>query len=363
MRLARHVKALLEHGFANVVAIDDGSPSEFRTVFDALSGIGGCTVLRHESNRGKGAALKTGFAWVLERLPDVAGAVTCDADGQHTPEDCAAVAKAMLAGPRGIYLGCRRFSTAGVPLRSRFGNFWTSVLFWVFHGTWLADTQTGLRAFRREELKMMSDVPGDRCGYEMAVLCMASRAGIRMRTVPVATVYERGNPTSHFSPLGDSLEVCGVLLADFMRYAGVSFSSFLLDQALAWAFHSLFSAAALSGERAIWASGCTARLASSLYNYLMNKAFVFGDRRSLATSAWRYALLCVAVICVSNAAVAFLSNVGVSRGVAKMFTDTVLYFAAYAAQRRWVFRQEAFADRIRPTEVNKGAASHAGPSK
>ena len=52
---------------------------------------------------------------------------------------------------------------------------------------------------------------------------------------------------------------------------------------------------------------------------------------------WRYALLCVAVICASNAAVYLLSMVGASRGVSKLCVDVALYFACYAAQRRWVF--------------------------
>ena len=217
MRLARHVKALLEHGFANVVAIDDGSPSEFRTVFDALSGIGGCTVLRHESNRGKGAALKTGFAWVLERLPDVAGAVTCDADGQHTPEDCAAVAKAMLAGPRGIYLGCRRFSTAGVPLRSRFGNFWTSVLFWVFHGTWLADTQTGLRAIPMRFLSRFTAIEGERFEYETNMLLKMKRRGIGFVEQSIETVYEDENLGSHYNAVKDSWRIFRIMIKDLLQ--------------------------------------------------------------------------------------------------------------------------------------------------
>ena len=337
MRLKRHVESLLERGFASVVVIDDGSPVEFRSVFDSLADIGRCTLLRHEVNRGKGAALKTGFAWFSENLPDTAGVVTCDADGQHRPEDCETVAKAMLGGARGLYLGVRDFTSAGVPFRSRFGNFWISVFFWLLHGTWLGDTQTGLRAVCREDVEAMASVPGDRFAYEMEMLCAASRKHLPILPVPIATVYESGNPTSHFSPIGDSFVICKVVFADFLRYAGVSISSFLLDQGLAWAFHALLSFAGLSHGGAIWASGFAARFASSVYNYLMNKAFVFGDRRSVASSAWRYAMLCVAVICASNAAVYLLAMIGAPRGVSKLCIDVLLYFASYAVQRRWVF--------------------------
>ena len=337
MRIRRQVEALLERGFARVMVIDDGSPSECAPAFDSLAGIDRCTLLRHAANRGKGAALKTGFSWIAENLPDVAGVVTCDADGQHRPEDCEAVAKAMLGGARGLYLGSRDFSSAGVPFRSRFGNFWISVFFWLLHGTWLGDTQTGLRAICREDIAGMALVKGDRFDYEMEMLCAASRKRLPILPVPIETVYESGNPTSHFSPVGDSFVICRVVFADFLRYAGVSLSSFILDQGLAWAFHATLSMTGLSHGGSIWASGFAARFASCVYNYLMNKAFVFGDRRSLASSAWRYALLCVAVICASNAAVYLLSTVGAPRGVSKLCVDVVLYFACYATQRRWVF--------------------------
>ncbi|WP_240189780.1 glycosyltransferase [Bacillus sp. P14.5] len=47
----------------------------------------GVTVLEHERNQGKGAALKTGIAHAVERFPDTNGIITVDADGQHLPED------------------------------------------------------------------------------------------------------------------------------------------------------------------------------------------------------------------------------------------------------------------------------------
>jgi len=218
MRLKSHVESLLSNGFSKVVVIDDGSPSASSAVFDSIADIGGCVLLRHVANRGKGAALKTGFSWVAENMPGVAGVVTCDADGQHRSADCLSVAKAMLSGPRGLYLGTRNFSLAGVPFRSRFGNFWISVFFWILHGTWLADTQTGLRAFRREDLTGMASVRGERFDYEMEMLCAASCERLPIKAVSIETVYEPGNPTSHFSPIADSLVICKVVFAAFLRY-------------------------------------------------------------------------------------------------------------------------------------------------
>ena len=324
-------------GFGLVVAVDDGSRAEARHVFDAIEAKPSCKVLRHEVNRGKGAALKTGLGWIAANMPGVEGVVTADADGQHSPADCGKVALAMREGPRAICLGSRSFAGRNVPMRSRIGNWCTSLVFFLLHGTWLLNTQTGLRAFPVEDIPMMVGVPGDRFEYEMAVLSEATRRGVALRSVPIETIYENGNASSHFRPLIDSVRICRAMLTGFVRYAGVSLSSFVLDQGLAWLFVALLPEKVMSAHAAIWASGFTARLASSAYNYVMNRSFVFGDGGPVARSAWRYAVLCVAAICASNAFVTGLSILGVPRGAAKLVVDTVIYFACYAFQSKWVF--------------------------
>ena len=124
-RLADRAAELLAAGFAGVVAVDDGSPAECTPHFDALAALGGCNVLRHDANKGKGAALKTAFAHVHETWPDISGVVTVDADGQHAPSDCRRVADAFLAAPESLVLGTRDFSLHHVPFRSWWGNNWT----------------------------------------------------------------------------------------------------------------------------------------------------------------------------------------------------------------------------------------------
>lgn len=154
-RLSRYVAALLEKGFEHIVVVDDGSGPDYRPIFDALAAMPGCEVARHEVNRGKGAALKTGYALIAERFPACSGVITADADGQHTVEDVWRLAEALTRGGRKLYLGSRDFSLPHVPKKSRYGNWITSGVFRLFYGQWLPDTQTGLRAFRREELELM----------------------------------------------------------------------------------------------------------------------------------------------------------------------------------------------------------------
>ncbi|MBR6734607.1 MAG: glycosyltransferase family 2 protein [Kiritimatiellae bacterium] len=192
----------LRERFAHVVVVDDGSTagadvfSAVRPRVDAL--------LVHERNRGKGAALRTGFAWILENLPCAKGVVTADADGQHKTADICRVAAEVPSCRGGLVLGVRRF-TGRVPLRSRFGNFWARVFFWILTGLSVGDTQTGLRGIPRDLLGRMLEIGGDRYEYEMRMLVDARRHARRPLQIPIETVYAEGNKSSHFRPLRDSL--------------------------------------------------------------------------------------------------------------------------------------------------------------
>ena len=336
--LADYIDRLSEHGFRRIVVVDDGSGESYGSAFEAIAAKAGCTVLRHDVNRGKGAALKTGLAFIRSNFADAKGVVTADSDGQHDVEDCVRIAEAMLGDPCRLYLGSRDFSQSSVPFLSWWGNRWATATFGLIHGKWLPDTQTGLRAFPSSMLPFLLGVEGDRFEYEMGVLIAAARKGIPFGVVPIRTIYENGNAGTHFSPLKDTIRINRLVLADFLRFAGVSIASFVIDQFLAWAFASILVGCRVDRHGVIWASGLAARLLSSAFNYSMNRAFVFRSSGSVASSAWKYALLCIAVIALSNAGVSLLSMVGVPRGFAKFACDVALCLAGYRVQSRFVFR-------------------------
>src|SRR5271166_2283785 len=76
------VRALVEKPFPRIVVVDDGSGPDFRDLFDRVAELPGVELLRHATNLGTGAALKTGLNHALCRYPDLAGVVTADADGR-----------------------------------------------------------------------------------------------------------------------------------------------------------------------------------------------------------------------------------------------------------------------------------------
>ena len=153
-------------------------------------------LLVHGRNRGKGAALKTGFAWIRANQSGTKGVVTADADGQHTVADITRVAEAVAEHPGGLVLGVRRFN-GHVPFRSRFGNYWTMGFFWLITGLAVKDTQTGLRGIPRDLLDRVANLPGDRYEYETNVLLNLRQFGIPYTEVTIRTVYEDGNAASH----------------------------------------------------------------------------------------------------------------------------------------------------------------------
>ena len=195
----------------HLVVVDDGSGPASGPVLREAEELG-CTVLRHDTNLGKGAALKTGFRHVAATHPGHA-VVCADPDGQHRVADILRVAEHVEVSGR-MVLGVRRFE-GRVPLRSRFGNTVTRLLFRAATGCPVRDTQTGLRGYPANLLGWLCEVPGERFEYEMNVLLHAAREGRPIAETVIATTYIGDNGTSHFGSIADSARVYRPLL----RYA------------------------------------------------------------------------------------------------------------------------------------------------
>lgn len=217
------VRALLSRSpGATVVVVDDGSGPAYADTFAQVRAAG-ARVIEFQGNRGKGAALRAGFAYLELRHPSEA-VVCADADGQHTVEDIARVLAAVGDQPRQMVLGVRSFDGA-VPLRSRVGNSLTRLIFAAATRRWLSDTQTGLRAYSPDLLGWLQGVDGDRYEYELRVLLAAAGERMPYRCVPIETVYLDDNASSHFRPVADSLRI-------YLPLVGFAFSSIGTAQAL-----------------------------------------------------------------------------------------------------------------------------------
>lgn len=343
-RLPAYLTRLKERGFQRIVVVDDGSSDKAQPLFDQMAQMAGVTVLHHDVNHGKGVALKTGYAWIRDNLPQATGVITADADGQHTVEDCWRLAEALTEDKYALYLGSRDFSSPNVPPKSRYGNKITATVFWALYGQYLQDTQTGLRAFRASELQFMLDVPGERYEYEMNVLIACARASMPMIPLTIETVYENNNEGSHFHPVRDSIRIYKVILGNFVKFMGASILSFLIDQGVfALMDHVILAAIGWSLPVVQGVSTIVARLVSAPCNFLLNRAFVFKFKQDVKRTAIKYALLCVAIMLLSWLGVTALSLLGMPKALdnlSKLIIDTLLYFLSYRVQNKWVFQED-----------------------
>ncbi len=197
--------------FQCLIVVNDGSPASFDPVFEEAARIPGVHVIRHAVNSGKGAALKSGFRYALDHVPNLSGVITADADGQHLPNDILKVTAALAETPDSLVLGVRGFQ-GHVPFRSRFGNYFSRLAFRLLSGPDIADTQTGLRGVPSRLLPELLRCGGNGYDFELEMLLAARRLRCATIQVPVQTVYAPGNGSSHFRPFLDSISIGAVLL-------------------------------------------------------------------------------------------------------------------------------------------------------
>ena len=345
-KLVAVIDGLLSYGFTHIILVNDGSKKENLHYFeDAAAQHPEITLLHHEVNRGKGAALKTAFTWFLENCPDKEGVVTVDGDNQHHPEDTRNCALRMLETGK-VVLGCRDFNQPDEPSRSRHGNHITSWVFKVVCNMTISATQPGLRAIHRKDLEILNQVAGDRFEYETNMLLALKTNGIEFEEVKIRTVYIEENKSSHFRVVRDSWRIYKLILAHFFRYTISSLVGFLVEtgvlSGLNLALSSVLSGAALTAATAI-----PARAISSLVNFFLNKKMVFRTKVSTGKAMIRYYALAIPQMILQflldEGAYMLLNVEGGATAVRVLIhiaVMVILYIVSYMIQQRWVFAPE-----------------------
>ena len=346
-KLGLVIDGLLEYGFSHIILVNDGSKQENLHYFEeaVAKHPGVIDLLHHKVNKGKGAALKNAFRFFLENKPEGYGVVTVDGDNQHHPEDTRRCCEHMLETGHCV-LGCRDFNQADVPARSSFGNKTTSMVFKIFCGMVISDTQTGLRALPRKYVDALVNVGGDRFEYETNMLLAFKTQAIPFDEVKIRTVYIEENKSSHFRVIHDSWRIYKLILAHFFRYTMSSLVSAVVDTGayslLSWLLKNVLSGLALTAT-----AGITARVVSSLLNFYMNKKLVFQTNVSTGKAMLRYYILALpqmaAQVLLTQGVYLLLrvsDNAGFLRTVLYAIVMTALYFISYMIQQRWVFAAE-----------------------
>ena len=347
-RLPPYVDALRQAGVGKIVIVDDGSGEAFAELFATIPQDDVVHIISYTPNAGKGVALKRGMQYLLESCPDSRYVITADSDGQHTVKDVLRMAESLQEDDTGLLLGSRDFDQPDVPFKSRNGNKITATVFRLLYGVWVRDTQTGLRGFARELLPVMIAVKGDRYEYEMNMLIECARRHLPMRPLPIQTVYENNNEGSHFRAVRDSARIYSVILAGFFKFISASLISFVVDYALYLLFNLLLkNVPALTGEvnvlflrfvPHITIATVGARILSGLFNFTINRKFVFADQNKVSRSFPRYLTVFLLNMILSAALTSGVHLwLGWSENLVKIPVDILLFILSYKLQQNWVF--------------------------
>ena len=180
----------------DIIVVDDGSTDN--TISKSQSF--GVHVIRHEKNKGKGMAHRTGFNFASKE--EARWVITMDADGQHSPKDIPKFIKAIKEKKGDMIIGEREVTIRTMPFLRFLTNLWTSFIVSILGGKRVKDAQSGFRAISKE---IFTSIPLSTNNFqtESEIIIKAARRGFRITSVPIRTIYNESY--SYIKPFLDTL--------------------------------------------------------------------------------------------------------------------------------------------------------------
>ncbi len=184
----------------DVAVVNDGSRDDTAAVARAA----GAEVLEHSQNRGKGAALKTGFAHALQRGYEIV--ITLDADGQHLPREIPKFLRCREETRGDLIIGGRSHLFDQMLPRRRLANRFSAWSITKASKTRVTDSQSGFRLYSANLLRNVR-LRTDGFDLESEIIVYAGRGGFKVLTIPIDLGFVDGISTSHYRPLKDTLRI------------------------------------------------------------------------------------------------------------------------------------------------------------
>jgi glycosyltransferase involved in cell wall biosynthesis len=167
-----------------IVAIDDGSnPPLVKKDFLGME----IEWIRHNQNQGKGAALKSGFRYLLS-IPNVDPLITMDGDMQHPPELIPEFLKKYQADNAKVIIGSRKKSPKLMPFHRILSNAVTSLIISLLIGQFVRDSQCGFRLYSREVIEKIK-LSENRFHLESEMIIKSGWQNYKINYIPVPTIY------------------------------------------------------------------------------------------------------------------------------------------------------------------------------
>lgn len=208
----------------HVIVIDDGSSD----LTAEIARRAGATVLQHRQNRGKAAAVNTGFQYVRTLHP--AAVVMLDGDGQHCADDIPSVLQPIIDGQADITIGSRFLDIRSeIPSYRLVGQHGLTLMTNLASGVSVTDSQSGFRAFSAAALEHLFFSKGG-FSIESEMQFLVSEHRLRVAEVPIKVIYAekaKRNPVSHgMQVINGILQLVGQ--ARPLLYFGMSGLSFIV---------------------------------------------------------------------------------------------------------------------------------------
>jgi len=337
-KLIKLIKELhQDEGLKTIVIVNDGSDSQHMDIFKQITNlsINNLIILKHQKNRGMGAALKTGFKYLQAHFTSLDGVATMDSDGQHIVSALNSCITKFNSNPSNLIIGVRHF-TNEIPFRIQFGNIMTSRLVKLVTHQNISDTQTGLRIIPINYMIDLITFPGDRFEFEFDMLLQAKKYDIQVLEQPIPTIYIDGNSSSHFRVIRDSIAI----YSRFLKFAASGLASFIVDIALFYIVLFIIGNHILNS---ILIATVVSRILSSIVNYTINHHLVFNHagQKTLIKYGCLFVVQMFASGILTNAlTVVFPStNSQLMPTLAKMIVDFILFIISYQIQRDFIFKE------------------------
>ncbi|WP_298525909.1 DUF2062 domain-containing protein [uncultured Christiangramia sp.] len=189
----------------NIIVINDGSTD---TTNEILKDFEFLDIVSHDTNRGKGIALKTGFRRAEEKAYEYA--ITIDSDGQHYPADLekflVELENRKTGDPELLLVGDRNMAQAGIPGQSRKGNRFSSFWYLVVTAQELKDTQSGYRLYPVRLINSLRLITW-KFELEIEVLVKSAWNKVEVKNIPIRIHYDPGERVTHFRPFWDIVRI------------------------------------------------------------------------------------------------------------------------------------------------------------
>lgn len=311
-----------------VLVVDDGSSDDTPEHIQRT----GSTCLRLPVNAGKGAALRAGIEEVLKGRQGLLGdtfdyILTVDGDGQHDPSDIPRFVALAVRERADFVIGVRNVRV--MPPKSKIGNYFSRLVFFLGTGRYVPDTQSGFRLFSRSLAEaLLTSVTWRRYETEAEILTKAVALGYSVATVEIPTIYFDQNRRTHFDPLWDSMRVVAVL----SRYAlsslavtAVDFSAFVLLLPY------------LSGN--VVRANILARVFAVVAHFILSREYVFRARGEFrASQVVRYAAAVIGNLTLTTYLLLLFQRAGAAPVSAKILAQLTGFFFTFVVLDRFVFR-------------------------